>query len=102
MRLIDGTALYMHLNNWALAEAPTELDVGEMKFEREVIYKTILDCMRVVDEQPTAYDAEKVVNDLEYASYCKSTPTFDRPYTDSIIDLEEAMDIVKRGGLDDK
>lgn len=52
--------------------------------------------------ETTAYDVEKVVNDLEYASYCKSTPTFDRPYTDSIIDLEEAMDIVKRGGLDDK
>lgn len=49
----------------------------------------------------TAYDVDKVVNDLEYASYCKSTPTFDHPYTDSIIDLDEAINIVKRGGIDE-
>lgn len=49
----------------------------------------------------TIYDMDKVLNDLEYASYCKSTPTFDHPYTDSIIDLNEAIDIVKRGGIDE-
>lgn len=52
-------------------------------------------------EMPTAYDVDKVVEDLEYASYCKSTPTFDHPYTDSIIDLNEAINIVKRGGIDE-
>ena len=46
-------------------------------------------------EMPTAYDVDKVVMDLEYASYCKSTPTFDHPYTDSIIDLEEARHVVR-------
>lgn len=47
--------------------------------------------------EPTAYDIDEVINDLENASYCKSTPTFDHPYTDSVIDLDEAIDIVKRG-----
>lgn len=48
--------------------------------------------------ETTAYDVDKVVMDLENTSYCKYTPTFDNPYTDSIIDLDEAIDIVKRGG----
>lgn len=98
MRLIDGTALYMHLNNWALAEAPTELDVGEMKFEREVIYKTILDCITIVDEQPTVFDVDNVVEELiderwsDKCCGCKLLPSF----------CGKAIDIVKRGGVDDK
>lgn len=61
-------------------------------------------CIEPCDEyrdwvDTTIYDVDKVLNNLEYASYCKSTPTFDHPYTDSIIDLNEAVDIVKRGGV---
>lgn len=107
MRLIDGTALYMHLNNWALAEAPTELDVGDVKFEREVIYKTILDCMTAIDEQPTAFDVDKVVGEIEEfggCAECREKGTDKRFYYGmgcKACVYGKIVDIVKRGGIDE-
>lgn len=73
MRLIDADKLFLHLNNWAFAEAPSDLDVGEAKFEKEVVYRTINECMQAVDEQPTAYDVDKVVKELKESLYDDNT-----------------------------
>jgi hypothetical protein len=47
---------------------------------------------KVIDAQPTAYDVEKVVAELEKESF--------QEFCDSprIVDLKDAIDIVKRGG----
>jgi hypothetical protein len=47
---------------------------------------------KVIDAQPTAYDAEKVVAELEKESFQESC---DSP---RIVDLKDAIGIVKRGG----
>lgn len=106
MRLIDADKLYKHLIDWAFAEAPTDLDVGEVKAMREVIYKTIKDCMRAIDEQPTAYDVDKVVEEIEAfggCAECRERGTDKRFYYGmgcKACVYGKIVDIVKRGGVE--
>ena len=50
--------------------------------------------LAIVEKMPTAYDVEKVVVELEKESY--------QEYCDSqrIVDLKDAIDMVKRGGVE--
>ena len=54
-------------------------------------------CM-AIDEQPTAYDVEKIVEELE------TLPNREADYyyasSNDVIDREDAIDIVKRGGVE--
>lgn len=52
-----------------------------------------------VDAQPTAYDVEKVVAELEDAKFLMP-PENDNHYADNGLFLEDAIDIVKRGGVE--
>ena len=49
-----------------------------------------------VDEQPTAFDVEKVVEQLEKESYYTDIET-DR----EVVNLNEAIEIIKAGGIDE-
>lgn len=49
-----------------------------------------------IDNAPTAYDLDKVVRELEEESYDYVDYHDKRVYT---IDLEDAIEIVKRGGV---
>lgn len=51
MRLIDADKLALHLNDYALQEAP--FGRNDSKNQKE-IYETIKECMKAVEEQPTA------------------------------------------------
>lgn len=62
MRLIDADKLVLHLNDYALQEAPFGHNDGKNQKE---IYDTIQECMKAVEEQPTAFDVENVVSNLE-------------------------------------
>lgn len=65
--------------------------------------KYVLLPVEKLDDIPTAYDVDKVVEELEFNSYSKHIPTYDNPYTGgSVIDEDDAIEIVKRGGVDDK
>ena len=65
MRLIDADKLILHLNDYALQESPSDVEsAGDRKVSRAV-YKAITDCIRAVDEQPTAFDLDKVVEQLK-------------------------------------
>lgn len=61
MRLIDADKLILHLNDYALQEAPFGRNDGKNQKE---IYDTIQECMKAVEEQPTAFDVEKVIEIL--------------------------------------
>lgn len=61
-RLIDADKLILHLNDYALQEAPFSHNDDECQKE---IYETIQECMKAVEEQPTVFDVEKVVEELE-------------------------------------
>lgn len=58
MRLIDADKLIMYLNDYALQEAP-------FRGESADAYEAIENCIKAVEEQPTAYDIDKYVKKLE-------------------------------------
>ena len=73
MRLIDADKLIEHLNDYALMESPGDNEsTGEKRLSR-VVYDAIQNCIKAVDEQPTAYDVDAVVKQL------KDRSTLSRP-----------------------
>ena len=101
MRLIDADKLILHLNDYALQESPSDVESSvDIKVSRAV-YKAITDCIRAVDEQPTAFDLDKVVEQLKTkktrtAALQKASEYFEGE-TDA---FEVAIKIVKGGGVE--
>lgn len=58
MRLIDADKLIMYLNDYALQNAP-------FMSENADVYEAIENCIKAVEEQPTAYDIDKYIKKLE-------------------------------------
>lgn len=104
MELINRGKLLKHLSNWWLSETPS--GNGEILFINGVPQKTptmkvIEECIKAVEDQPTAYDIDKIVEQMEKASHW-TEPTYDEDgysYDDEIevIDLSDAIEIVKGG-----
>ena len=64
MRLIDADKLILHLNDYALQESPSNVESAEdRKISREV-YFAIQNCMKAVEEQPTAFDVDKISKEI--------------------------------------
>ena len=55
--------------------------------------------IQLLDKEPTAYDISKVVAELEDAKFLMP-PENDNHYADNGLFLEDAIDIVKRGGVE--
>lgn len=62
MKLIDADKLILNLNDWAFSEAPDERHEGTERLIRQTRYDTIQECMRAVEEQPSAERNGKWVN----------------------------------------
>ena len=78
MRLIDADQLIMDLSDYALQESPNDnMDDEEKDFQSQ-IYAAIMFCIDFVEQTKTAYDIDKVVEELE-----------------------KAIEIVKNGGVSD-
>lgn len=61
MRLIDADELILHLNDFMLQQSPIDTqDIESIK-----VSEVIKDCIKAVDEQPTAYDVDKVLEQLK-------------------------------------
>ena len=91
MRLIDADKLILHLNDYALS-ADT--------------YNAIKQCIEAVEEQPTAYDVDKVVKKLEerLSLYQRLQKLQDRDclqYGYKIEATNDAIEIVKAGAKND-
>lgn len=99
VRLIDADKLILHLNDYALQEAPFKGEDGNIK-----VYDAIVQCMEAVKEQPTTYDVDRVVEQLNKAK------KYNLDLADTMLDiqtngttrhficLEDAIEIVKVGG----
>ena len=105
-RLIDADKLILHLNDYALQEAP--FGYNDSKCQKE-IYESIQECMKAVEEQPTAFDVEKVVRELRnlkmryYLTVANTGDTDnDYAYMNIANAIDNAIDIVKRGERDEK
>ena len=93
MRLIDADELILHLNDFMLQQSPIDIqDIESIK-----VSEVIKDCIKAVDEQPTAYDVDKVVEELEEYSNADEAECHG---TIPVIELDDAIEIVKRGGID--
>lgn len=98
MRLIDADKLILRLNDYALQKSPINVESAEgRKISREV-YFAIRNCMKAVGEQPTAFDVDEVVQQLEMLIEDKCSELGDDWYTAEC--LNEAVDIVKGGGTE--
>ena len=89
MRLIDADKL-IELTQKDMKYA---FDNGfiDMAFEREHLIK-------VIRNQPTAYDIDKVVEQLEGLSNAEADYYYAK--SNDVIDREDAIDIVKKGGVE--
>lgn len=83
MRLIDADKLMEDIIKICKCQPYLE------GMQSEIVY-----IQDVVDEQPTAFDVEKVVEQLEKESYYIDIET-DR----EVVNLNEAIEIVKAGGV---
>ena len=64
MRLIDADKLLVYLNDYALSASPGSGSLkGQMIAKAE--YDAIQNCMKAVEEQPTAYDVENMISEVE-------------------------------------
>ena len=107
MRLIDADKLILHLNDYALQESPSDVEsAGDRKVSRAV-YKAITDCIRAVDEQPTAFDLDKVVEQLKqlkmrYFLTIANTGDADKDcaYKNIANTIDRAIEIIKVGGVE--
>ena len=58
----------------------------------------------IIDEIPTAFDGDKVIEQLEEYGTC-TDKCFNKSYCslckDNVIDRDDAIDIVKRGGMNE-
>lgn len=79
MRLIDADVLEAYLSGYY------DLDYGETLIDPS-------EFVSIIDIQPTAYDIEKVIKDIDMESF--------QYYTKSgtAIDVGEAEEIIRRGG----
>ena len=87
MRLIDADKLLNKIDAYMCGSQ-------DVMFVKELIKK-----------QPTAFDVEKVVSELE-KSHFHTDATFDddgccNDDSEEVVNLNEAIEIVKRGGIDE-
>ena len=90
MRLIDADKLIEDMRN---------------KWDMQDLYLPIHFKELLIDEQPTAFDVDKVVEQLE-ENYFLTESTFDddgycNDDSEEVVNLNEAIEIVRGGGIDE-
>lgn len=89
-RLIDTDLLKRNIAKWLKPLKPDETETIKLACVLESVVEEI-------DEQPTAFDADKVVQQLEILIEDKCSESGDDWYTAEC--LNEAVEIVKSGGI---
>ena len=102
MRLIDVEKLLNDMKN-ELEKAVNDENMD--KDEYMVIMTSAIALKDFVNRQPTAFDVEKVVSELE-KSHFHTDATFDddgycNDDSEEVVNLDEAIEIIKRGGIDE-
>ena len=92
MKLIDADEVILHLNDFMLQQSPIDVqDIESIK-----VSAVIQDCIKAIENQPTAYDVDKVVKELEELPQCSTWN-----HNSNNIDRIKAINIVKAGGTND-
>ena len=97
--LISRSKLIMSLSDYALQESPNDNEsTGEQRISK-MIYDAIQNCISCVEEQPTAYDIDKVVEELEKLKDKGSVTKTEMLITKACVD--KAIEIVNQCGVSD-
>ena len=100
MRLIDADQLIMDLSDYALQESPNDNMDDEEKDLQSQIYAAIMFCIDFVEQTKTAYDVDKVVEELRRVSG-NGYRYIDGDYVPPMIETKNAIEIVKHGCVSD-
>lgn len=99
MRLIDADLLMRKCEKWLKPKAPDE---DEMVSLADIAVSMLME----IKEQPTAYDVDKVVKQLDEKSFFVATSKefYDNPQdgknVSDVIEISDAIEIVKGGGVE--
>ena len=94
MRLIDADLLKKNIAKWLQGSDPQETEMVRVD---DIAVSVIME----IDEQPTAYDVEKVVEQLEEWAFNADVNIGDGTVMNSdLIVSKNAIEIVKRGGAE--
>ena len=100
MRLIDADKLILHLNDYALQESPSNVEYADDRKISRAVYKAITDCIEAVNEQPTAFDVDKVINELKRDKFIESECVLSDIHQGYNAGLSRAIEIIKGGGVE--
>ena len=100
--LISRSELIMRLSDYALQESPNDNEsTGEQRISK-MIYDAIQNCISCVEEQPTAYSVDKVVEELEGAMWLTTNDDGEtNNLSIQVVSFEDAIEIVKQGCVAD-
>lgn len=99
MRLIDADKLRLCLKNYAMGESPSNVESADDRKISRVVYKALTDCVEIVDKQPTVFDLDKVVKQLDKASDYYELDEQGKEHV-QMINFIETLEIVKGGGIE--
>lgn len=74
------------------------IDADKLKHVVHCTYSDDLEILEKIDEQPTAFNVDKVVKQLEKRSALARPVGWSKAY--EIIILKDAIEIVKKGGVE--
>lgn len=90
-RLIDADLLKRNITKWLKPLKPDETETIELA---DILKSVVVE----IDEQPTAFDVDKVVQQLEKRSTLAKPVGWTKSY--EIVILNDAVEIVKGGGTE--
>lgn len=93
MRLIDADLLKRNITKWLKPSKPDETEMIE-------VADALVSTMMEIDEQPTAFDVDKVINELKRDKFIESECILSDVHQGYNAGLSRAIEIVKGGGVE--
>jgi hypothetical protein len=93
MRLIDADLLKRNITKWLKPSKPDETEMIE-------VADALVSTMMEIDEQPTAFDVDKVISELKRDKFIESECILSDVHQGYNAGLSRAIEIVKGGGVE--
>lgn len=93
MRLIDADLLKENILKWLKPSKPDETEMIE-------VADALVSTMMEIDEQPTAFDTDKVIGELKRDKFVESECILSDVHQGYNAGLSRAIEIVKGGGIE--
>lgn len=93
MRLIDADLLKENILKWLKPSKPDETEMIE-------VADALVSTMMEIDEQPTAFDTDKVIGELKRDKFVESECILSDVHQGYNAGLSRAIEIVKGGGVE--